>query len=191
MDFFKITADVLKKANGYMPMATKADLCENIAKLCVKPSKTAEQNKAGEKLLAMPCIMIEDYALKELLLMNTLIGYYFDIEIENGEDAYATYDFYAGGNIVEQLKHFKGDEELREKAFAIVEDFRRFKKMVDTEIYNRKLIENDSLARFTAAIQVGSSPEFIQQALETLKDIDIEQLKGQLKIPTEKENSDD
>ena len=176
MDYFKITAEVIERAVAYMPLATKGELAKSIADECVKAAKTAEQNKSGEKLLALPTLMIEDYVLKEILLLNTLIGFYFDIQIDEESDPFDTYDYYAGSNLSDQLRHFKGEEKLKEKAFSIWEDFRKFKKFVDTEIFNRKLVANDGMARFTASVQIGSSPEYIKQALEILKDIKAERL---------------
>lgn len=186
-NFFKITAEVLENALTYMPIASKTELAKSIAESCVEPAKTAEQNRGGEKLLALPYIKVENYTLKEILLMNTLVGFYFNAELDPEENAYDTYDYYACGNIFEQLKRFKGDEKLREKAFAIIEDFRKFKKVVDTEIFNKKMVANDGLARVIAAVQVGADPETLRNALESLKGIDPDQLK----IPETEKNKED
>ena len=52
-------------------------------------------------------------------------------------------------------------------------DFRDFKKIVESEIYNLKTIANDSLDRFVAAIAVLGNPENIKSLIEEIKKLDI------------------
>mgnify|MGYP004541285733 FL=1 len=167
---FTLTKEQMKSAKTYMPLRDKAELAKQIAGLCLVDMKTAEQNRAGLKIVALPCLKEEDLAVKYILLQNTLLWYYFNIEI-NPEDknGYDVYDSYACGNLMNQIERFKSDSELKDKAFDLLADFRDFRKMVDTEIYNRKANENDPIGRFTAAIQLISNPENMKQFAEILK----------------------
>ena len=159
----------MRAAKSYMPLKMKEELAEQIADLCLVPMKTAEQNRAGEKLLAMPNLRAEDMARKNILLMNTFLGFYFDIQIDEKKDSYDLYDFYCGGNIINQIERFKSHPELKNKSFDLLSDFKEFKKMVETEIFNIRANWNDPIGRFTAAVQILSTPDNIKELLGELQ----------------------
>ena len=171
---FNISKKMMRNAVTYMPVAAKRDLAKDIARLCVEGQDVAERNKPGESLLAFPPMLAEDIALKNMLLLNTLLGHYFKVDIpENDEegkplDSFLRHDYYAGGHILNQIERFKSDDEFRSKAFNILADYKEFKKMVDTEIFNLKERNNDVLARFVAAIQIYSDPKVIKELMEKL-----------------------
>ena len=101
-------------------------------------------------------------ATKQILLLRTLLGFYFDIEVTPEADAYEQYDFYAGEHIYNQLERYKSTA-WKNKAFDILSDFKEFRKFVDTEIFNIRANWNDPVARFTAAVQILSTPENIKE----------------------------
>lgn len=166
---FILTDEMMKKAKTYMPISEKIATAKVIAKNCVGNIKVAEQNKEGNKILSLPEIKSEDLALKTILLQNVLLGYYFDIDLDPNEDSYKQYDYYAGGHLLNQLERYKSNPELKNKAFDLLTDYKEFKKLVDTEIYNCKTNENDTLGRLTASMQLLSSPKNIKELSETLK----------------------
>lgn len=88
MKYFKITDELMEKAKTYMPLAEKQTVSLQIAKLClldvVNEKETAEVNK----ILALPAVQGENAALKSILLQNTLLAHYFDIELSEEQDAY-------------------------------------------------------------------------------------------------------
>ena len=85
------------------------------------------------------------------------------------QDFYEVYDYYASGNLISQLEGFKTDIEVKSIAFDLLNDYKNFKKMVDTEIYNSKNIENDLLNRvlrgltLIGADKIITKPEMLQQ----------------------------
>lgn len=168
MKNFIISDNLMESAKSYMPLREKKDLAKQIADLCLVPMKTAEQNRAGEKLLAMPNMRSEDMALKQILLLNTLLGFYFDIKVDPEKDSYEQYDFYSGAHIFNQLERYKGTM-WKNKAFDILSDFKEFRKMVDTEIFNIRQNWNDPVARFTSAVQILSTPENVKALMDELK----------------------
>lgn len=170
MEDFILSKEDLLRARTYMPLSYKVSLARKIAQLCLVPMKTAEQNKAGEKLVPLPHIMEEDVAKKAILLQRVLLSFYFDIDMEvEGEiDGYEEYDRYASGHLLNQIERFKGDRDTKNAAFDLMEDYREFKKFVDTIIYNEKQNRNDPLARFTATIEILSTPENIQLLVDEL-----------------------
>ena len=172
METFKITKEMLVKAKSYMPLNEKIAYSKSVAEICLKEYKTAEENAIGEKFLAFPYLKGEDMGLKSVLLLNVLLGFYFDIDVkENNEKVYEQYDYYAGGNILNQIERFKSDYEVKDKVFDLIADYKDFKKMVDTEIYNLKTLSNDSLARLSAAMTILSSPENISKFNEELQKV--------------------
>lgn len=169
MEYFELTKDMMLKAQTYMPLSAKEDLARQIAVACIRQMKTAEQNRPADKLLSLPLMTEEDCALKSILLMNTLLGFYFNIELEETDNPYERYDYYAGGHLMNQMERFKGDRETKDIAFDILEDFREFKKMVDTMVFNEKSNANDPLGRLSATIELLSTPENIKTLVEELQ----------------------
>lgn len=170
---FILTDEHIKKAKSYMPLSEKESLAKDIADRCLYGLKTEERNKDGESFMSFPPILSEKLGLKSILLMNVLLSFYFDIELPDPEkekvDWHKTYDFYMGGHLLNQLERFKQNFELKDKVFDVLSDYKEFKKMVETEIYNRKTNANDVLMRFAAGISLASNPEHIQEMVETLK----------------------
>ncbi|MBQ0125484.1 MAG: hypothetical protein KBS59_04065 [Clostridiales bacterium] len=181
MKAFRITREMMETARSYMPLGVKKELAENIAELCLKDIDIAPQNKIGEKTLAYPRLKGENALLREILLLNTLLGFYFDIEVDEKEDPYESYDRYNEENILSQINRWKTDVELKEKCYDLLDDFKKFEKIVNTEIRNRREAENDILARFTAAITVYSDPETIKKAMSEIERLgeEISKIKSQ------------
>lgn len=179
MEHFIITKEMIKNAKTYMPLANKEIIAKTIASKCIEPAKIDEQNKIGRTFLALPQLKKENIVLKQILFLNVFLGFYFNVDIpdktESGEDynAYDRHDFYAGGDIYNQVDRFKTDLEVKNIVFALMSDFRDFKKIVESEIYNLKTIANDSLDRFVAAIAVLGNPENIKSLIEEIKKLDI------------------
>lgn len=167
---YVLSKETLKGAITYMPISAKSDIAKQIAKLCLKDMKYAEQNKEGQKFLAMPCLKAEDMRLKNILLLNTLLGYYLNIQLSKDDDPDARYDYYAGGHLLNQIERFKSDNEVRNIAFDLLSDYREFEKTVNTVIYNEKQNNNDPIARFTAAIQIIATPGNIELLVKELKE---------------------
>ena len=166
---FKVTKELLKNAITYMPLRSKIGVAKQIADLCLEDIDTDEQNKIGESLIALPHLKGEDLALKNMLLLNTLIGYYFDQDMPEDKDPYERYDEYAGGHLLNQIERFKSDPEVKDIVFDLLSDYKEFKKIVDTELYNRKANCNDLIPRFSAAVAVLSTPETMNTIIEELK----------------------
>lgn len=168
MEKFIITREMLKKANTYMPIGTKADVARTIAKNTLSEMPAAEQNKEGEKILALPYLKTESYAIKQLQLMSVLLTFYLDVELTAPftED---DYDLYASSRLLAQLEGFKKDAEVKEIAFAILADYKELEKAVNIEIYNQRCTENDSIARFTAGMSIMADPENVKKLYDELK----------------------
>lgn len=172
---FILTKDDMIHAMTYMPLQMKIEVGRSIAKSCLVNIDTDEQNKVGESLIALPHLKGEDLAMKAILLNNTLLGYYFNYDLPQKDsegkdlDPYERYDFCSGGHLLNQIERFKSDPDVKDIAFDLLSDFKEFKKIVDTELYNAKSNANDPIPRFSAAVAVLTSPESLKAIVEEVK----------------------
>lgn len=169
METFTLTKEMMLSARTYMPLGEKEGLAREIARASVRPMEAAEQNRPADKVISLPVLHEENYAVKSMLLLNTLLGWYFDIELKEEEDPWEVYDYYAGGHIFNQIERFKGDRETKDIAFDLLEDFREFKKMVDAMIWSEKANANDPLGRFAASVELLSDPENLKTLVGELQ----------------------
>lgn len=177
MEYFELTKDMMERARTYMPLQTKKELAQTIARGCVRPMKrirwdgvhAAETPDAPNDPTALPDLVEEDLALKMCMLQNVLLSWYFDVEMDEDKISYELYDYYSGGHLLNQLERFKSDRDVKNKAFDLTEDFREFRKMVDTIIYNYKMNVNDPLKRFDAMLTVFSTPDNIKAIVAELQ----------------------
>lgn len=170
MKCFKVTQEHIAKAKVYMPLSMKDNLADSIAEKCVQPLDTALQNTGANELLPVPQLKGEDLVLKQILLLNTLLGFYLDVDVNSDKrDAYAMTDYYNGGDLIGQIEKFKGNPEVKDKAFAILHDYKEFRRIVDSKVDNRVMNENDSMGRFLASIQVFMTPDALNKIFTALK----------------------
>lgn len=170
---FKITEEMLMAATDYIPLTKKIAIAKIIAPKCIEKSVTAEQNQKGLEFLALPTQWVDDLETKNLYTMSVLLREYLGVKIpESFTDQ--NYDEYASVHILNQLERFKSNVSLKDKVFDLLSDFRDFKKMLDTEIFNEKEVRNDPVARISAAISIASNHENIKKAQE-----EIERLAGE------------
>lgn len=158
MPKFIITPELMKAAKDYMPMIDKIALSKQIAELCMRdvPYDESDNDKQSAIDTAMR-IKYEDAALETVLLMSTLLNFYFGIEIETGKDELQnmkSFDYYASAYPISQITRYQKstDEDIKNKAFNIIGDFKEFKKLVGAEIYNMRTVANDTIARALSAI---------------------------------------
>ena len=170
MQNYIIDKDTMLKAVTYMPITEKQSIAKIIANKCVIDLPTAEQNIEGEKFLALPYIKGEDKEIKDMCLLSTLLQHYLKVEIKDNEvfDE-EKFDYYASGAILNQIERFKSDFTCKDKAFDLLSDYKELRKMVDAEIENLLRVNNDTLARFMAAIQVFSTPENVEKMVKELQ----------------------
>lgn len=167
METFVLTEEMMRNAKTYMPMAVKMKLSDEISELCVK---IEDKEKSGD-IYALPPLKTEQEALKIMMLQNTLLGFYFDIEVDEKKDAFEVYDHYAGSHILNQIERYKQNAEIRTKAFDLLSDFRDFRRMVDARIERILYSENNALDRLLAGMALASDPEYIKNELNELKKV--------------------
>lgn len=155
---FVITKEMIEKANTYMPIEEKISLSKIIAEKCVDIIPQSHKNPVSDranKMLSLPLPEGELPSLKSMLTLSVLLGFYLDIDIDTENKnamTFASYDEYANSHPLNQLDRLKSNAELRDKVYDLVADFKEFKKMVDTEIYNIRTYRNDPLVRLAATV---------------------------------------
>lgn len=178
---FVVTKDILRGAISYMPLKTKVEIAKDIADNCLKDIDTDEQNKIGESIISLPHLKGEDLAMKNILLLGQLLTYYFHLDIHdkdadgNDLDPFVIYDYFCEGHLLNQIERFKSDPEVKDKVFDLLADYKDFKKIVETEIYNRKSNANDPIPRLSAAIAVMTSQETLTTIVSEIQKLGAEQ----------------
>lgn len=166
-----VSDSMLINSRTYIPLEEKMQYAKQIAEACVEDADVAEQNKIGEKLLPLPNLKVENMAMKKMLMLQVLLGAYLHIEIK--EMTIKKYDEYAGCHILNQIERYRSNNTFRDIAYDLISDYREFEKIVATEIYNIKATANDPMARAIAIMQVYSTPENVQKAIEELKKMNL------------------
>ena len=175
MEYYEITKEMLLNAKTFMPLQVKQVMSDSIAQKCIRQVKVDEI--APIPNLPLPPVFEEDPEMKAVLLCSTLFGYYFDHEIEfdeseEGTGIYDAYNQHFGGHPLNQIERFKGDKDVKNIAFDLLEDWREFKKLVDTKIFNLKARKNDILSRIWNDLALLGTPENIiafKNEIEELK----------------------
>lgn len=170
MEKFIITKEIIKNARDYLPIGNKEVFANLIAEKCGVPCTTAEDAQNGKADLAIPPLYRENYHKKQLLLMCFFLQFYLQLPVSEKEPFNdETYDYYAGSHIFEQLERMKQDKEVKDKVYDLMADYKDFKKHVESAIFQKLSDKNDTLTRFSAAIQLASDPEYIQKMVEEMK----------------------
>ena len=78
---FKVTEDLLREANDYIPLHKKIEIAKAIAPNCIEKSKTAEQNQKGLEFLALPTLWVDNMEIKNLYMMSVLLSEYLHVQI--------------------------------------------------------------------------------------------------------------
>ena len=165
---FIVTEEMVRGAADYLPLSKKVAIAKAIAPSCIIKSKTAEQNQKGLEFLALPTLWVDDMESKSLYAMSVLLMEYLKVTIPD-DFSDKDYDRYASSHILNQLERFKSNAELKDKVFDLLNDYRDFKKILDTEIFNEKEVRNDSVERLSAAISIVSNPENIAKMKDELE----------------------
>lgn len=165
---FTLTTEHIRKATTYIPLEKKVNMAKAIAGVClspVKPKENDHREKALE-LIGFNAYVKEDLEQKYFGLLYTFMTCYFGFTYENDD---FDYDEIAGSHIFNQLERFKADADLRNKIFDLLSDYKEFKKIVDTEIYNYKCEKNDFLKRLNDELSASSNPRQLIELVNELK----------------------
>lgn len=164
---FLLDKETVLKANTYLDMPTKRTLIDQIAEKCIVEIKIDDEKQLNILVAPKMCGVDED--LKAMLLMSVFLSGYLNIEIDGETFNGKTYDFYAGSHIFNQLEKFKLDKDTRDIVYTIMNDYRDFVRLVDSEIKKQLSAKNDILNRVVKMLELSYTPENVQGLIEMLK----------------------
>ena len=143
MDNFVLTADILKKAKTYLPIAEKMAFASEYAPRCFDRLQITN----GEE--QMPPMYMENTGLKSRYLMYALVIKYLRIDcVETESDALLTeaeYDRFA--HILQQLDRFKRDKDVQNIAYDLVADYYDLDKRFNSQVRGLLEVQNDTVMR--------------------------------------------
>ncbi len=184
-----ITNEDIKNATTYIPIMEKTRLINEIAPLCIASVGVTleEEGKDGYKT-PMPDAYLENSLAKQLFLRGILVGRYLGLpvdgkyptEIEDYQIPANEYDWYE--NLVGQIDRFKSrttDTELRDKAYALLADYKEFEKRLNADIHKLITVKSDFCTRFMAMVSMQTTPEAVKAAQEEMQALQSELLKFQ------------
>lgn len=171
---FKITQDMMKNADTYIPVTLKTVIANTMARTCVqhtymvKPYNEKPEYKEEYGVSPQYC---ESAGEKAKVMMAVLCVYYLHIW---GDDHALTctpeeYDGWAGAHILNQIERYKAGE-YREKAFDLLSDLRETEKYLNSAIYGVLRELNDPVKRFMEALGYMGSAEGVQDALDMIRE---------------------
>lgn len=171
-----LTEKDIENAVDYMPLAEKMDFVNLIAERCHDVTELSANRENGD-ILALPPMYKENTFRKSRYLMGALVGYYLckAIECEGGVQYYISeyeYDSWAGSHILNQLERMKktaSRQEIKDKVFDILSDYRDLERRLNAEVSGLLQVRNDPITRYLASVQMASTPENMQEALERLQ----------------------
>lgn len=165
---FVLTTEMLEKARTYMPLEVKNQLAKDIAETVLVDVDYKTLDVVPD-LMAVPPLKIERQDLKAICLQRAFLSFYFGFEFADSVDAVEVYDYYGEAHPLNQLIRLKSDANLKNKAFDIEADYKEFRKFVETEIYNLKLVHTDVVTRLIKGISLFATPEMVEKMSDNLK----------------------
>lgn len=172
---FKITEEIINNANSYIPLVEKIATAKLYANACVMPVDISIEKIQADEFLTLPQLWEDNSQLKEIYLLYFFLKNYLKIDIKDDFNS-NEYDKYAQYFPMNQMERFKTNPNVKDKVFDILQDFKKFKKIFDSEIFNLKSSKNNSLERFMASITLLSSPEnvraLIKQLVDAMKEVE-------------------
>ena len=193
-DRYKVTPEIIDKANAYLPLGLKAALAKGISFFCVNVvrydgKKDQAEDSKMENRFPVPVRYEENAIERTKYLMSVFLRYYLgveynlqsEIEIDPKKEnihlcipdlliSDADYDRFAGSFVFNQIKRLKKTSvDLQDKAFDLLSDFKDFEKRLGVEINNLIQRKNDPVNRFAKMAEEVTDPAWIGDLGDEMK----------------------
>ena len=170
----QLTEDNIRHASTYLPLNQKARMAKKFAEDCIEKVELKYKDEI------LPPMYKENVQMRMLWGLCVLLTSYLKVfDKESGEDfRSADYDEWGGTAVLNQLNRFKSskDAEVRDKAYDILDDYREFYGMLGKEINSILSAKNDLMLRALAYFDGKRTPEYFEQSLKDLRDVQEEAL---------------
>lgn len=187
VEFVTLDEETVKKAETYIPLAEKYAVSKILAQGCVEQEEVQDSD-----IFPMPPKWRETIIGKRMMMMYVLVGLYLNlIDVQElYEDVprmtFSAHQYDQYSQVFSQLERLKKhrDEEVRNRAYSILADYREFERILAAEIHNILDQKNDLCVRLIGMLEMQSNPEAVQSATEQLKVV-AEELQKQQKVHAE------
>lgn len=178
----ELTEEDILRADTYIPLLDKAAMAQVLAASCVQkmnlniPVEHTEADAADNDFsIPIPALYREDTLARTLISAFVLLYFYLkrpDITSQYDPNkgmmlAASDYDRYP--NLLTQIERMKSssrDRDVRDRAYALLADFKDFEKRLGAEIYSLLSVQNDACTRLTQMMTMQTDPEALKKALE-------------------------
>lgn len=186
VEFVNLDEETVKRAEAYIPLAEKYAVSKILGQGCIEKEDQDPEKMAYQPI---PPKWHETIIGKRMVMMYVLVGLY--LRLIDAQELYEDvpkitfstrqYDQYS--QVFAQLERYKKhkDEDVRNKAYAILADYREFERVLSAEIYNILNQKNDLCVRLMGMIEMQTNPETVRTATEQLKKV-AEELQAQQKV---------
>lgn len=192
---YEITAELIEKANDYVPLAGKEAFAKYASVKCFDTLKVTAQ-KNNNDMSVMPNLSKVNTALRNRYLMGAFVSLYlrqkFDpVEGDEFLMSQDEYDNYAGSHIFNEMNRLKSNSVIRDKVFDILSDFKELTAMLDAEIEGTLFALNDTVSRLFMAFTQIMEPQAVEQMLNDINSTkdEIEQYIAEGKSAAEEEEA--
>lgn len=146
----RITHEMLKDANTYVPLLEKTAVAEVVAEKCVMPVHVGYKQSEDEKSRVMPNSAQEIPYLTNLCLMGILATKYLKQGDAWGDDIQMPanlYDEWGASHVMNQLERLKTDKAVSRIVYDLLYDFKEFRWMIRKAIDARVQHQSDVVCR--------------------------------------------
>lgn len=169
---YKFTAETIVNAESYVPLAKKLEFINYAAERCYT-SLRITSNPETAQAKVMPSMYKVNAALKSRYLMGAFIKLYLKedyIPVEGDEWLMSQddYDNFKSGHLFNEMNRFKSNNEIRDKVFDILSDYKELTTMFEEELLGSLNALNDVVSRIYMAFTDMLTPE---QVTDMINDI--------------------
>lgn len=169
---YKFTAETIVNANSYVPLAKKLEFINYAAERCYT-SLRITSNPETAQAKVMPSMYKVNAALKSRYLMGAFLKLYLKeeyIPVEGDEWLMSQddYDNFKSGHLFNEMNRFKSNNEIRDKVFDILSDYKELTTMFEEELLGSLNALNDVVSRIYMAFTDMLTPE---QVTDMINDI--------------------
>lgn len=169
---YKFTAETIVNANSYVPLAKKLEFINYATERCYT-SLRITSNPETAQAKVMPSMYKVNAALKSRYLMGAFLKLYLKeeyIPVEGDEWLMSQddYDNFKSGHLFNEMNRFKSNNEIRDKVFDILSDYKELTTMFEEELLGSLNALNDVVSRIYMAFTDMLTPE---QVTDMINDI--------------------
>ena len=169
---YKFTAETIVNAESYVPLAKKLEFINYAAERCYT-SLRITSNPETAQAKVMPSMYKVNAALKSRYLMGAFLKLYLKeeyIPVEGDEWLMSQddYDNFKSGHLFNEMNRFKSNNEIRDKVFDILSDYKELTTMFEEELLGSLNALNDVVSRIYMAFTDMLTPE---QVTDMINDI--------------------